>query len=62
MVAEDPKMQDLTEEKKQEYISALSNTRDMQMHGVHANNTAAAWDVLKTVNRIQFEVHIHLFY
>ena len=56
MVATDPKMQDLTDEKKEEYLSALSNTRDVQKLSVRANNAAAARDVLKTVESIQNQV------
>ena len=56
MVAEDPEMQSLTEEKKQTYLAELSNSRYAQKHGVRANNAAAARDVLKTVEMIQHEV------
>ena len=56
MVATDPKMQDLTDEKKEEYLSALSNTRDAQKLSVRANNAAATRDVLKTVESIQNQV------
>lgn len=58
MIAADLKMQNLTDEKKQEYLNALSSTRDTQKHGVHANNAAAARDVFKTVESIQDQVSI----
>jgi len=56
MVAEDPAMQNLTEEKKQTYLAELSNSRYTQKHGVRANNAAAARDVFKTIEKIQNEV------
>lgn len=56
MVAADPEMQNLTDEKKQEYLSTLSNTRDTQKQGVRANNAAASRDVLKAVESIQDQV------
>ena len=56
MIAANPKMQNLTDEKKQEYLNALSSTRGTQKHGVRANNAAAARDVFKTVESIQDQV------
>ena len=56
MVAGDPEMQSLTEEKKQAYLAELANSRYTQQHGVRANNAAAARDVFKTIERVQNEV------
>ena len=56
MVLQDPKMQDLTPEQKNEYISALAQDRDVKQHGVRANNAAAARDVLATTDHISKEV------
>ena len=56
MVSQDPRMQNLTPEQKNGYISALAQDRDVKQHGVRANNAAAARDVLATTDRITREV------
>ncbi|KAF8548286.1 hypothetical protein OG21DRAFT_1423328, partial [Imleria badia] len=56
MVLQDPKMQNLTPEAKEEYIAALAQSRDVKQHGIHANNAAAARDVLATMDRISREL------
>ena len=52
MVLQDPKMQDLTSEQKNEYISALAQDHDVKQHGIYANNATAARDVLATMDHI----------
>ncbi|KAF9242896.1 hypothetical protein BU15DRAFT_43446 [Melanogaster broomeanus] len=59
MVQEDLKARTLTCEEEEEYIMKLAEHRDVKVHGVRANNTAASRDVLVTVDRVATEVRIY---
>ncbi|KAF9231946.1 hypothetical protein BU15DRAFT_67898 [Melanogaster broomeanus] len=56
MVQEDLKARTLTCEEEEEYITKLAEHRDIKVHGVCANNTAASHDVLVTVDRVATEL------
>ncbi|KAF9245370.1 hypothetical protein BU15DRAFT_58971 [Melanogaster broomeanus] len=58
MVQEDLKTRTLTCEEEEEYITNLAEHRDVKVHGVRANNTAASRDVLVTVDRIATEANL----
>ncbi|KAI5984924.1 hypothetical protein EDC04DRAFT_2590671, partial [Pisolithus marmoratus] len=57
MVKEDEQLQNLTQEEMDQYITALNEHHDMKVHGIRANNVAAARDVLATTNKITKELH-----
>ncbi|KAF9231140.1 hypothetical protein BU15DRAFT_68578 [Melanogaster broomeanus] len=56
MVQEDLQARTLTCEEEEEFITKLAEHRDVRVHGVRANNTAASRDVLVTVDRVATEL------
>ena len=56
MVLQDPNMQNLADEENNKYFSNLAQAQDVKQHSVCANNAAAAWDVLATMDCISREV------
>ncbi|KAI6125000.1 hypothetical protein EDD16DRAFT_1474647, partial [Pisolithus croceorrhizus] len=56
MVKDDERLQNLTWEELEQHIVALNEHRDTKIHGVRANNVAAARDVLVTTDRIAKEL------
>ncbi|KAI5986550.1 hypothetical protein EDC04DRAFT_2615049 [Pisolithus marmoratus] len=61
MVKEDKKLQNLTQEEMDHYISALNEHHDMKIHGMQANNVVAAQDVLMTTDKITKEFWEDIF-
>ncbi|KAI6046993.1 hypothetical protein EDC04DRAFT_2887444 [Pisolithus marmoratus] len=57
MVKEDKKLQNLTQEEMDHYISALNEHCNMKIHHIQANNVVAAQDVLMTTDKITKELH-----
>lgn len=56
MVKDDERLQNLTQEELEQHITALNERRDTKIHGVRANNVAAARDVLATTDKIAKEL------
>ncbi|KIJ58005.1 hypothetical protein HYDPIDRAFT_56796, partial [Hydnomerulius pinastri MD-312] len=56
MVQEDLKTRTVTCTEEEEYIAQLAEHRHVKVHGIRANNTAAARDVLVTVDRVATEL------
>ncbi|KAF9232690.1 hypothetical protein BU15DRAFT_80959 [Melanogaster broomeanus] len=59
MVQEDLKTRTLTCEEEEEYIMNLAEHRDVKVHGVCANNTAASRDVLVTLENLRDRTGIY---
>jgi hypothetical protein len=56
LIQDDDELQNMTDEKKQEIISALEDHRQLKRAGVRASNRAAAQDVHLTIEKINAEV------
>ncbi|KAI6094412.1 hypothetical protein F5141DRAFT_1069656 [Pisolithus sp. B1] len=56
MVKDDEQLQNLTQEALEQHVITLNEHRDTKIHGVRANNVAAAQDVLATTDRITKEL------
>ncbi|KIK13136.1 hypothetical protein PISMIDRAFT_18196 [Pisolithus microcarpus 441] len=56
MVANDPDMQNLDEETKQQYLGELKESRSCKSIGVRSTNTAASRDVQATLKKVYGEV------
>jgi hypothetical protein len=57
LVDDDPVLQNLSENQKQEFLAELKTHRDTMKTGVRASNQAAAMDCRGTIDRISGEVH-----
>ena len=58
LVNDDPALQNLSENQKQEFIAELKTYRDTKKTGARASNQAAATDCRGTIDRISGEVFI----
>ncbi|KIK10579.1 hypothetical protein PISMIDRAFT_20261 [Pisolithus microcarpus 441] len=57
MVKDDERLQNLSQEEMDQYVSMLKEHRDTKTHGIRANNVAAARDVLVTTDKIAKELN-----
>ncbi|KAI5988439.1 hypothetical protein EDD15DRAFT_2371489 [Pisolithus albus] len=57
MVKDDKRLQNLSQEEMDQYVSTLEEYRDTKTHSVRANNVAAARDVLATTDKIAKELN-----
>ena len=61
LIRDDPDLQNINNEEKQEIMKALEDHRELKKTGARASNRAAAQDVQATLERVNSEVRQLLF-